>query len=103
MEVLVGLRLAPKARVVFLEHGDEAVAVPHSVLARKRSVEVRLAGATYVVRVRGKVSSPLDQGNLVDGRDILAVDVTVDGKPVAFDEPFWFAVAAFRPGTRIVR
>ena len=96
-------RLAPKERVVFLERGDEAVAVPHSVLARKRSVEVQLAGATYVVRVRGNVSSPLDRGTLADGRDILAVDVTVNGKRVAFDEPFWFAVAAFRPDTRIVR
>lgn len=96
-------RLAPKERVVFLERGDKTAAVPHSVLARKRVVEVRLDGATYVVRTRGKVSSPLDRGTLADGRDILAVDVTVDGKPVAFDEPFWFAVAAFRPDTRIVR
>lgn len=96
-------RLAPKERVVFIERGKLAVAVAHSLLARKRSVEVRLGGTTYVVRVRGNVASPLDRGVSADGRDVLAVAVTVNGKPVAFSEPFWFAAAAFRPGTQIVR
>ena len=37
------------------------------------------------------------------GRDIGSAAVSESGKPVVFDEPFWFAVAAFRPGTKIVR
>jgi hypothetical protein len=28
--------------------------------------------------------------------------VTLDGGPVPFHEPFWFAVAAFRPDVEIV-
>lgn len=96
-------RLAPKERVVFIERGKLAVAVAHSLLARKRSVEVRLGGTTYVVRATAEVASPLDRGVIADGRDVLTVTVTVNGKLVAFSEPFWFAVAAFRPGTRVVR
>jgi hypothetical protein len=29
--------------------------------------------------------------------------VTERGRLVPFDEPFWFAVAAFRPGISIIR
>ena len=96
-------RLAPKERVVFLQHGGQAAVVPHSALARGRTVTLKLDGVSFVVRARGSVSSPLDTGALADGRAILAVDVLADGKPAAFDEPFWFAVAAFRPDARIIR
>jgi len=37
------------------------------------------------------------------GRDVGLASVNENGAPVAFDEPFWFAVAAFRPGMKIVR
>ena len=49
-------------------------------------------------------ASPLDAAEVSAGRDIGSVDVrrVADGKRVAFDTPFWFAVAAFRPDTRIV-
>ncbi len=96
-------RLPAKERVVFLEHGGEAAAVPYSTLARRPVVPVRLGGATYVVRASGLVASPLDDTSVAGGREILSVDVRVDGKAATFEEPFWFAVAAFRPDTRIVR
>jgi hypothetical protein len=31
-----------------------------------------------------------------------SVTVTLDGEPIPFQEPFWFAVAAFRPDAEIV-
>ena len=96
-------RLQPKERVVFLEHGKETAAVPHSTLERKKVVRVKLGGATYVVRARTRVASALDDGTIANGRKVLTADVRVNGKPAAFTEPFWFAVAAFRPDTRIIR
>src|SRR5919201_2740777 len=96
-------RLPPKERVVFLERGKAAVAVPFSALARKRHLEVRLAGHRFEVRWRGGVSSALDRGAIAAGRDVGAAEVFERGRPVPFSEPFWFAVAAFRPSVRIVR
>jgi hypothetical protein len=40
---------------------------------------------------------------MADGRDVGAAEVHDGERLVAFDEPFWFAVAAFRPNVRIVR
>jgi len=96
-------RLPAKARVVLLESGDEAAVVPHSVLARRRVVRVRLGDRTFVVRAGGRAASALDSDSVQGGRSILTVDVRVAGRPVPFDQPFWFAVAAFRPDVRIVR
>jgi len=96
-------RLQPKERVVLLERGSRAAVVPHSTLERKKVVRVSLGGVTYVVRARTRVASALDGGTIADSRTVLSVDVRVDGKPAAFAEPFWFAVAAFRPGIRIIR
>jgi hypothetical protein len=66
-------------------------------------IQVTLGGHHLVVRWRGGVASALDSGLIPEGREVGSAGVTENGKPVAFDEPFWFAVAAFRPGTRIVR
>lgn len=96
-------RLQPKERVVLLERGSMAAVVPHSTLERRKVVRVTLGGVTYVVRARTRVASALDGGSIADSRTVLSVDVRVDGKPAAFAEPFWFAVAAFRPGIRIIR
>ena len=74
-------RLAPKERVVFVEVGRDAFAVPRTVLARG---PVRIG--PLAMRLRGS-----------------RVDVRLAGRPVPFDEPFWFAVAAFRPDVQIVR
>jgi hypothetical protein len=96
-------RLQPKERVVFLEHGTQTAAIPHSTLERKQVVRVRLGSLTYVVTARAPVASALDDGTIAKGRKVLTVEVRVNGKPAAFSEPFWFAVAAFRPDTRIIR
>jgi Protein of unknown function (DUF3179) len=95
-------RLQPKERVVFIDRGSDAAVVPFSVLQQRRTVRVSVGGHSLVVRWRGGVSSALDSGSIPRGRDVGAASVTEHGKPVVFDEPFWFAVAAFRPHVRIV-
>ena len=96
-------RLPPKERVVFVERGKASVAVPFSVLARRHVVKVSVGGHRLVIRATGRAGSPLDAGDLAGGRDVLTVTVTENGRTVLHDEPFWFAVAAFRPHVRIVR
>jgi len=96
-------RLQPKERVVFLERRRDVAVVPFSVLRRKRVVRATVGGHRLLVRWRGGVASALDSGSIPRGRDVGAASVTENGKPVLFDEPFWFAVAAFRPHVRIVR
>jgi Protein of unknown function (DUF3179) len=96
-------RLPPKERVVFIERGGEAVAVPFSTLQRQKRVRVEIAGHSLEVRWRSGVASSLDSGSMADGRDVGAAEVREGERLVAFDEPFWFAVAAFRPNVRIVR
>ena len=56
----------------------------------------------FVVRWKPGVASALDGAGISDGRDVGSAAVTLDGEPVAFTEPFWFAVAAFRPDIEIV-
>jgi hypothetical protein len=96
-------RLSPKERVVFIERSGAAVAVPYQVLRRRKVVRVEIAGRRLVVRWRAGVASSLDQGSIADGRDVGTAEVREAGRLVAFDEPFWFAVAAFRPDVRIIR
>jgi Protein of unknown function (DUF3179) len=96
-------RLPPKERVVFIERSGAAVAVPYHVLRRRKVVRVEIAGRRLVVRWRAGVASSLDQGSIADGRDVGTAEVREAGRLVAFDEPFWFAVAAFRPDVRIIR
>jgi len=55
------------------------------------------------VRWQGGVSSALDSGEIASGRDVGAAQVFEQGRPTTFSEPFWFAVAAFRPHVQIVR
>ncbi|MEW6582455.1 MAG: DUF3179 domain-containing protein [Actinomycetota bacterium] len=97
-------RLDPKERVVFIELGGEAVAVPFTLLRSRKAIPVRIAGRQLRVRWRPGVSSALGADRIAGGRDVGASQVTDDaGRTVAFEEPFWFAVAAFRPDVRIVR
>jgi hypothetical protein len=96
-------RLPPKERVVFIERDAEAVAVPFSTLQRRKRVRVEVGGRSLVVRWRPGVASSLDAGSVADGRGVGAAEVREGERLVAFDEPFWFAVAAFRPNVRIVR
>jgi Protein of unknown function (DUF3179) len=96
-------RLQPKERVVYIEIGAEAAAVPYSAFARKRTVRLELGGRMVEVRWRSGVTSALDSPAIADGRDVGAAEVLVNGRPAPFSEPFWFAVAAFRTDVRIVR
>ena len=95
-------RLPPKERVVFLERDGAAGAIPFSTLAKRREVEVTLAGHRFEVKWQGGVSSALDTSEIAAGRDVGAARVVERGRPVSFSEPFWFAAAAFRPDTRII-
>jgi len=95
-------RLPPKERVVYVEVGECAYAVPFSSLATKRTVEIETRRGTVVVRWRGGVASALDDGVISTGRDVGASSVLLGGEPIPFHEPFWFAVAAFRPDIEIV-
>src|SRR5918995_2488801 len=96
-------RLPAKERVVFIERRGEAVAVPFSILQRRGQMRVEGGGHSLVVRWRAGVASSLDSGDVADGRDVGTAEVREGERLVAFDEPFWFAVAAFRPNVRIVR
>lgn len=96
-------RLPPKERVVFVDFGKKAVAVPFSVLAKQKVVRVSLAGHELTVRVTGTANSSLDSAAIAEGRRVLTTEVTENGKPVVYSEPFWFAVASFRPKTVIVK
>ena len=96
-------RLLPKDRVVFVERAGEAVAIPFSALERRRVVRVVVGGRRLVVRWRPGVASALDSGAIAEGRAVGAPEVLEDGRLVPFDQPFWFAVAAFRPNVRVVR
>jgi hypothetical protein len=79
-------RLPPSERVVFVERGDEAVAIPFSVLEERGRLTVDVADARLLVSLDGRTASVRDEG----------------GQLVHFSEPFWFAVAAFRPHAKIV-
>jgi hypothetical protein len=96
-------RLRPKERVVFLERGGEAVVIPYSTLEQRRVVRLVVGGQRLVIRWRSKIASALDSAVIASGRSVGAAEVREDGKLVAFDEPFWFAVAAFRPDARVIR
>lgn len=96
-------RLSPKERVVFVERGGESVAIPLSTLARRRTLRLEVGGRELEFRYRGEVASALDDAAVSRGRSVGSVEVREDGKLVAFDQPFWFAVAAFRPDVRVVR
>jgi hypothetical protein len=97
-------RLEAKERVVYIERGTEAVAIPFSVLERRAPMTVEVGGVTLTVRFAKGAASALDAPDIADGRDVGAAEV-VDAAdaPVPFHEPFWFAVAGFRPDVRIIR
>jgi len=96
-------RLPPKERVVYVEVGDSAYGVPFSRFAKEPRVTFDTTDGEVAVRWSGGVASALDGVGIASGRDVGSVTVTLDGRPVPFHEPFWFAVAAFRPDIEIVR
>jgi Protein of unknown function (DUF3179) len=95
-------RLPPKERVVYVEAGRDAFAVPYSDLVEMRRIDIETQAGKLVVRWRPGVASALDAGAIAEGRDVGSATVLLDGRPVPFSEPFWFAVAALRPDIEIV-
>lgn len=95
-------RLPPKERVVYLEVADEAYAVPFSSFATTPRVMFETGEGDIDIRWKGGVASALDGVGIASGRDVGSVTVTLEGRPVPFTEPFWFAVAALRPDIEIV-
>jgi hypothetical protein len=77
------------------------VVVPFTVLTARRQLTVEVGGDELTVRWRPGTASALDRDSIADGRDVGSAEVIEDGRLVAFDQPFWFAVAAFRPDARI--
>jgi hypothetical protein len=95
-------RLPPKERVVYVEAGTRAFAVPFSSLMKERTIEIETESGVLAVRWEGGVASALDEAAIAAGRNVGAATVLLDGELVPFSEPFWFAVAAFRPDIEIV-
>jgi len=89
-------RLPPKERVVLIERGGDSVAIPFGLLKRRKVVEVTVAGQSLTVRWRPGVVSPFGSG------EVGSAQVLEQGRPVTFDEPFWFVVAAFRPHVVVI-
>jgi hypothetical protein len=95
-------RLLPKERVVYVEVGADAFAIPFPALTQRRTIAVQTDEGELVIRWQPGVASALDASAIAAGRDVGAASVHLDGKPVPFTEPFWFVVAAFRPDIKIV-
>jgi hypothetical protein len=92
-------------RVVFIEREGEQVVVPFSALAEAGEIEVEVGGEALEVTWRPGTRSALSSGVIASGRDVgtAVVRSAGTGELVAFDLPFWFAVAAFAPDAEIVR
>jgi len=82
---------------------DERLDVGEGADGRER-VEVEVDGETLVVEWVPEVRSALDSSAIAEGREVGSARVTsaATGEEVAFDQPFWFAVAAFRPDVRVI-
>jgi hypothetical protein len=78
--------------------------VPFAVLAERKRIQVEVGGEAFAVEWLPGVRSPLDSGFVASGREVGSATVTAvaTGEAVPFDQPFWFAVAAFRPEVRII-
>ncbi len=63
-------RLKAMERVVALEHDDEYLAVPFSILAVERVADVRVRGLNVVVFWAPGTASALDNSTIADGRDV---------------------------------
>lgn len=95
-------RLPPKERVVYVEVGEKAYAVSSTALAKRRTITIDTPRGDLTVEWKAGVASALDASGIADGRDVGSASVEFDGEPYPFHEPFWFAVAAFRPDIEIV-
>ena len=108
-------RLFPRERVVLHEHGDDAVAIPFSVLEERERIALEVGGRSVEVIWLPGVTSTLDDTEVFSpfapavAREEAKVTGSADvidaatGARVSFDTPFWFAVAAFRPDIELLR
>lgn len=80
-------RLPLLERVVGIRIGAKAVAIPFSVIAAQRLVQLMLGGEELLILHRKGLASSLDDSAVSGGRDIGAVDVfntTVEGHMLTF-------------------
>jgi hypothetical protein len=108
-------RLNPRDRVVFIEHGEQAAAIPFAVLELEKRITFDVGGRSFDVIRQPDVTSTLDDTEVFSpfapavARDEAKVTGSADvvdsatGERAAFDTPFWFAVAAFRPDVTLVQ
>ncbi len=82
-------RLKAMERVVALEHDDEYLAVPFSILAVERVADVRVGGLDVVVFWAPGTASALDNSTIADGRDV--------GSSSAFSPEFGGRRLTFEP------
>jgi Protein of unknown function (DUF3179) len=92
-------RLPPRERVVLIERGSSAVAVPFGVLRRVRMARVRVGGERLEVNWSPGQRSPFvdveaDLGAPVGSAEVRSVRT---GARIPASTPFWFAVAAANP------
>ena len=97
-------RLDAKLRVVFIDDPDDPIAIPLKVVARRSPMIVRVGSRNLKITFIAGVRDALGEKIIARGDVVGAARVvdTATGAPVAFDTPFWFAVATFRPGIRVV-
>ncbi len=98
-------RVPRKERVVFVERGDESIAIPFSALEAAGVMKVEVAEDLLEVTWLPDVLSPFGSADHPDGKEVGSAEVRLveTGEIVAFDTPFWFAVAAFRSDVQVVR
>ena len=78
--------------------------MPFTALENAGRLEFEVGGEQLEAEWIPGVRSALDETNLFEGRTVGSADVRVaeTGERVAFDTPFWFAVAAFRTDVKII-
>ncbi len=80
-------RLKPMERVLTLSVGGQDKAYPFSVLAQKGAINDQLGSQPLVVFFEKGAASPLDAGQVGEGRDVgsaAAFDPRLDGKQLSF-------------------
>jgi hypothetical protein len=80
-------RLRPMERVLTLSLGGRDKAYPFSILAQKTVVNDEIGGQPSVVFFQNGVASPLDAGQVAEGRDVgagAAFDPRLDAKKLIF-------------------
>jgi hypothetical protein len=96
-------RLPPRARVVLIKRGTDALAVPFRELRRARSARVQVGRERLEVEWHAGQRSPFPGAEGGTGKAVGSVIVRSPrtGARLPASTPFWFAVAAFHPAIRI--